>query len=114
MLLSCFSRLSVALQVMSANGTPLSRFGSYGKGTGEFRRPKRLAYNAIGTGQLIVVDRDNERLCVFTPNGVFVTATYTRLPKDVCVSSEGCICLIERDLTTRVDMLVPHVHAGAV
>ena len=54
----------------SASGTLLGTWGDCGKAPGQFALPHRVAVD--GRGMVYVVDRNNDRIQVFTPDGEFV------------------------------------------
>ena len=53
--------------VFSAEGQPITQFGSTGVAAGQFAEPVGLAVDA--SGRLYVADTWNQRIQVFTPNG---------------------------------------------
>ena len=86
-----------------ADGSLRARFGSYGSGPGRLRYPRGIRLLADGSGA-VVVDFWNDRLCVFTVSGEFVTAVGSiaqglHYPRDVLervsdasfiVANSGC------------------------
>ncbi len=87
-------RISVLLW---ADGGVRAQFGSRGSGPGQLDYPRGVRLLADGSG-LVVVDQWNDRLCVFTLNGKFVTAVGSEeeglcLPYDVleCASDGSFI-----------------------
>ena len=54
----------------SADGTLLQSWGEPGSGPGEFQLPHGIAVD--GGGRVIVADRENSRLQLFTPEGEFL------------------------------------------
>ncbi|MBM62999.1 MAG: hypothetical protein CL484_08640 [Acidobacteria bacterium] len=58
----------------SADGTYLFEWGSHGTQDGEFRTPHAIDLDP--QGRVVVADRGNDRLQVFTPDGDFVESFY--------------------------------------
>jgi sugar lactone lactonase YvrE len=52
------------------NGKFLKTWGKLGSGPGEFDQPHALAFDS--KGRLFIGDRNNNRVCVYTQDGVFV------------------------------------------
>ena len=71
------------------NGTLLARFGSEGRGDGQLDWPSGLRLLSDGSG-VVVADRGNCRLCLFTMSGAFVRAIPVRhSPLDVVECDDG-------------------------
>jgi hypothetical protein len=66
---TCLHRISV---LSWADGSVLAQFGSYGSGAGELWYPRGLRLLCNGK-ELVVADSDNNRLCLFTIYGKFVS-----------------------------------------
>lgn len=62
--------LGNCVQVFTAAGDYLSRFGTAGFGSGQFNMPTGIAYEKI-SGQLAVVDSLNGRIQFFDTNGIY-------------------------------------------
>jgi hypothetical protein len=56
-----------------ADGSVLTQFGGWGRGSGQLIHPNNVRLLADGGG-LVVADTDNSRLCVFSVRGEFVKA----------------------------------------
>jgi DNA-binding beta-propeller fold protein YncE len=65
------SELNHRIQIFDSNGNFLKKWGSYGKGNGQFDMPHGIAVNL--TGFIYVVDHNNNRIQVFDANGNFLT-----------------------------------------
>ena len=55
---------------LSPNGAFVSQWGSKGNGPGEFNVPHGLALDSVG--RIYVADRENDRVQVFDPSGLFL------------------------------------------
>jgi hypothetical protein len=87
-----------------ADGCLRAQFGSFGNDPGQLMFPRGVRLLADGSG-LVVADSWNNRLCVFTLSGEFVTAVGSEeeglcLPYDVleCASDGGFIVVANHDL----------------
>ena len=54
----------------SAEGTPMGGWGTPGEGPGEFSTPHGIW--VLPDGRVTVADRENNRVCVFSPEGVWL------------------------------------------
>ena len=75
------------VKVFNKEGVFLYNIGSEGSGDGQFNRPAGLAIDMFG--RLIVCDRNNNRLQVFTLDGKFVTKIELGRPTFAAVSNKG-------------------------
>lgn len=66
-----------SIKIFSPNGEYVSGFGGYGHITGKLNIPVALTFSSE-TGELIVADQNNSRLCLFTENGGFIRAWGSR------------------------------------
>ncbi|KNC47287.1 NHL repeat containing protein [Thecamonas trahens ATCC 50062] len=82
---------------------PRKVWGKYGRALGQFRAPAGIACDAV-TGNLVLADKDNSRLVVLDPYGVFLGTVdgggALRAPTGVAldqsryyVSDSGCHCV---------------------
>ena len=79
----------------SAKASHLSSFGSYGTGSGQFSHPAGIAVDS--SGNIWVVDQDNDRVQKFTGTGEFLTsfgssgsgAGQFGRPTDVAIDAQG-------------------------
>lgn len=78
----------------SPEGELLASWGEPGSGPGQFNLPHGIAVDS--QGRVLVADRENNRIQVFTPDGQF-TFEYTNLirPCDLYVDDEGTIYVAE-------------------
>jgi DNA-binding beta-propeller fold protein YncE len=78
----------------SADGQLLKSWGEPGSGPGQFNLPHGIAVDK--QGRVLVADRENNRIQVFTPDGEFVSE-FTGLirPCDLHVADEGTIYVAE-------------------
>ncbi len=85
-----------------ADGSVRAQFGSRGDGQGQLRCPLGVRLLADGRG-LVVADRDNHRLCVFTLRGEFAAAVGSweqglNAPRDVLeCASDGSFIVVSYD-----------------
>ena len=56
--------------VMRPNGEKTLSFGSFGSGPGQFEHPRGVTIT--NKGNILVVDRNNNRIQKFTPDGRFL------------------------------------------
>ena len=83
------STLHQVTLLSSSDGSLLTRFGSRGSGAGEFTIPLGLRLLADGSG-IVVADRDNDRLCMYSTAGVFTRAIAAgKKPRDVVQCDGG-------------------------
>ena len=52
----------------------LAQFGSYGSGLGQLNWPRGITIDTAGTGLVYVSEEGNNRVSVFTSDGVFVSS----------------------------------------
>lgn len=86
---------------LSADGTILGRFGSYGQGQGQFASPAGMTFDA---GHLYVADTSNNRVLKMTADGDFVSQFGSGVygygigefanPYDVSVDDDGNVYLV--------------------
>ena len=97
-----------------ADGALRTSWGEPGSSPGEFIVPHGLTVD--DTGRIIVADRENDRLQIFTAEGVFVEEWLdVQRPCDVVVDADGWVyvaelCRLAGDVTTRhgiVDEFLP-------
>jgi sugar lactone lactonase YvrE len=74
----------------SADGKLLATWGKHGKGQGEFDQPHGMALDSAG--RVFVADRANNRIQIFTPEGIFV-AEWKQFgrPSDVAIGKDDMI-----------------------
>lgn len=79
----------------AANGILLKTWGECGKDPGQFALPHRVGVD--GNGMVYVVDRNNDRIQIFTPDGEFVGMwTDVLWPQDLCIDlREGLVYIVE-------------------
>ncbi len=84
------------------DGTEIARWGSYGTGPGEFRNAHAVWVRQDGS--VVVVDRENDRLQVFDPEGelLHIWGGFVK-PLDVWGDLEGCLYV--SDFTPSLTML---------
>lgn len=63
-------KFSVNLQVFDSKGKFIRKFGSKGSGNGELLHPRGLF--VYPDGSVMVADRDNNRVSLFSASGAFV------------------------------------------
>jgi peptidylglycine monooxygenase len=79
----------------SAGGTLLKTWGRPGAGAGEFTTPHDLAFGK--QGEVIVCDRENNRIQFFDPDGAFIReATDLFHPMGIVVEPDGCILVSDQ------------------
>ncbi|MCL4534374.1 MAG: peptidyl-alpha-hydroxyglycine alpha-amidating lyase family protein [Bacteroidetes bacterium] len=80
----------------SAEGKLIKSFGEPGSGPGQFRLPHGLW--ADRTGRVLVADRENSRVQIFTSDGAFITEWPNLMrPADVFVDPDDNIYVAEID-----------------
>jgi len=78
----------------SADGDLIQSWGEIGTGPGEFHLPHGIACDA--EGRVLVCDRENDRIQVFSPDGVFLDQwTDVQRPCDLAVDADGLIYVAE-------------------
>jgi DNA-binding beta-propeller fold protein YncE len=78
----------------SPSGELLGSWGEPGTGPGRFHLPHGLAVDA--DGRVLVADRENDRIQVFTPDGGFVEEwTDVQRPCDLTVAPDGTVYVAE-------------------
>ena len=76
------------------DGGTVGRFGGYGSGAGQLRRPRGVCLLADSTC-VAVADRDNNRVCVFTVSGDYVGAVAVgSVPRDVVECDVGAAFIV--------------------
>jgi sugar lactone lactonase YvrE len=73
----------------SPSGELLATFGTPGSGPGEFRLPHTAVFDL--SGRLLVADRGNELIHVFTPEGELLESWEAQRPNSLAVSSDGLV-----------------------
>lgn len=69
-------------------------WGEPGSGPGQFRAPHSLWVHA--DGRVLVVDRDNDRIQVFDPDGIYLTQwTDLQRPHDIAIDDHGLVYVCE-------------------
>lgn len=85
---------NAAIHVFASRGEHISSWGRPGGGPGEFRLPHSIAL--LSPDSLVVADRENGRLQVFTSAGEFVTSIDGLVrPCDVASDAAGNLYVIE-------------------
>ena len=104
----------------SPDGQLLRSWGEPGTGPGEFNLPHGIA--VLGDGRVLVADRENDRIQIFSPTGEYVSEwTDTQRPSAIFPTADGLIYVsemwwrpgdhsyrhgpIERDLPARISIL---------
>jgi DNA-binding beta-propeller fold protein YncE len=82
-LLSALTPVCLLLASSATAQTFITAWGTFGAGDGQFQTPQGVAIG--GSGNVYVVDGDNHRISVFTPNGAFLRQWST-----VCIPNGGC------------------------
>jgi hypothetical protein len=78
----------------SAKGELIQSWGDPGNGPGQFNLPHGLAVAA--DGRVLVADRENDRVQIFTPDGKFIGAwTDLQRPTNVRIGSDGLFYVSE-------------------
>lgn len=78
----------------SADGELIQSWGEIGTGPGEFHLPHGIACDA--DGRVLVCDRENDRIQIFSPDGVFLDQwTDIQRPCDLAVDADGLIYVAE-------------------
>lgn len=87
-------------------GKFLRKFGGYGAGPGQLNVTRALALDRLGN--VLVCDRNNNRISCFTPQGAFLTAVSTigdeqlMHPITVHVDDEGRVMVADNSYRIRV------------
>ena len=82
--------LNNRVQKFTFTGEYLGQFGSYGSSEGQFSSPYGICTD--GRGRVLVADKGNNRVQVFTADGIFVSSIpCNRYPYDVAVDNSGNI-----------------------
>ncbi len=85
---------NAAVHKFSADGRLLFSWGEPGDGPGQFNLPHGIAIDR--EGRVLVADRENSRIQVFTADGRFVTAwTDVHRPMQVCVDAHDNVFVVE-------------------
>jgi hypothetical protein len=80
----------------SADGKLKASWGSPGSGPGQFHLPHSIAYD--DAGRLLVADRSNKRIQIFTPEGEYVGAwTGMGGPNDISRGKDGNYYIAEQE-----------------
>lgn len=78
----------------TADGELVQSWGEIGTGPGEFHLPHGIACDAAG--RVLVCDRENDRIQIFSPDGVYVDQwTDVQRPCDLAIDSDGLIYVAE-------------------
>lgn len=78
----------------SADGELIQSWGEIGTGPGEFHLPHGIGCDA--EGRVLVCDRENDRIQVFSPDGQFLDQwTDVQRPSDLAVDADGLIYVAE-------------------
>lgn len=78
----------------SADGELIQSWGEIGTGPGEFHLPHGIGCDAAG--RVLVCDRENDRIQVFSPDGVFLDQwTDVQRPCDLAIDRDGLIYVAE-------------------
>ncbi len=86
----------------SPQGELLSSWGEPGSGAGQFNLPHGIAVDA--QGQLYVVDRENSRVQIFTPDGTYLDAwTWPNRPNNILIDADERVYLSESGFYTNLD-----------
>ena len=102
----------------SSSGAYVSKFGSGGKGNGQFEGVYGIATDPT-SGDLYVVDSVNDRVQEFTPSGTFLAAFGTDgsgngqfvSPRGVAVNSAGDVYVIDHN-NNRIEQWTPAPRPG--
>ncbi len=80
----------------SADGTLKTSWGTPGKGPGQFHLPHSIAID--DDGNLLVCDRSNKRIQIFTPDGEFI-GQWTGMggPNDISRGKDGNYYIAEQE-----------------
>jgi len=79
-----------------ANGTLKTSWGSPGSGPGQFHLPHSIAVN--DDGNLLVADRSNKRIQIFTPEGKYLSEwTGMGGPNDISRGKDGNFYIAEQE-----------------
>ena len=80
------------VEKFSADGTPITQWGSYGNSLGQFNSP--LATTVDSSGRIYVADYGNARIEEFNPNGLFRTQfghDVLKTPIGIAIDSSNCV-----------------------
>lgn len=78
----------------SADGDLIQSWGEIGTGPGEFHLPHGIGCDA--EGRVLVCDRENDRIQVFSPDGEFLDQwTDVQRPSDIAIDADGLIYVAE-------------------
>lgn len=92
------------IHVFSAQGEHVRSWGQAGSGAGQFRVPHSVAFDQ--KGRVLIADRDNHRVQLFTMTGEFVGEWRDFYhPLDIHVDAEGTIYIV--DQTPRLSVIGP-------
>ncbi|XP_019638169.1 PREDICTED: uncharacterized protein LOC109480421 [Branchiostoma belcheri] len=82
------------------NGRYVMRFGGAGRSGGDLNHPRGIC--ADSSGHILVADRDNQRVVVYTDRGEYVRhiAVRAKLPTGVAVGPGGQLVVINHDTIT--------------
>ena len=85
------------IKVFDQSGTFLYKFGTQGDQDGQFNWPRGLLVDR--SSNLLVCDRDNNRVQQFTLDGRFTGKTITRLPQPngIATAPDGRILVTSRE-----------------
>jgi DNA-binding beta-propeller fold protein YncE len=77
----------------SAEGKLIQSWGEPGRGPGQFILPHGIWVAA--DGRVLVADRENDRIQVFSPGGEYLTEWAALRPTDLCVDGDGLVYVSE-------------------
>jgi sugar lactone lactonase YvrE len=82
--------------VLNNRGEYIREWGAKGYAKGQFNNPHGIGF--LQNGNLLVCDRDNARIQVFSPDGKFLHQWYSKSigrPWNLCVSSKNDIYIVD-------------------
>ena len=80
----------------SSTGEQVSSWGEPGDGPGQFVLPHALVID--GRGRVLVADRENGRIQIFTQDGEFIEAwTGVQVPQDMAIDGDGNLFMADGD-----------------